>query len=71
LNVSENDPLIGIADVAEMLDLTPRTIRTLISKGNFAEPYRVGGVMRWRKSEFLAWLASTKQMRPAPQGAAS
>jgi excisionase family DNA binding protein len=64
---NDSDPMIGVAEVAKLLGLTPRTITRLVSQRQFAEPYRVGGTFLWRTSEFQAWLESTKQMRPAAQ----
>lgn len=44
--------------LAELLDLSVRTIRRLDSSGKLPRPVRIGGAVRWRMDEIDAWLAA-------------
>ena len=49
--------LIRIAELADMLGVTPRTINRMLSSGNLIPPIRLGGSVRWRLYEVEQWIA--------------
>ena len=52
------DPvLVGADTVAQMLNVSPRTVWRLLSAGKLIEPVRLGGNTRWRSAEVLQWIA--------------
>ena len=53
LQVSE--PLQTAADVGELLGVTPRTVYLWARTGRLPS-FRVGGAVRFRRSEIEAWL---------------
>ncbi len=42
--------------LAELLDLSVRTIRRFDSAGKLPRPVRIGGAVRWRVAEITHWL---------------
>jgi excisionase family DNA binding protein len=54
------DPMLSVDQVASELSVSTRTIRRLLAAGDFVQPYKIAGVLRFRRSEFLAWLQTTK-----------
>jgi predicted DNA-binding transcriptional regulator AlpA len=51
------EPLLATAkDLAVLLRLSLRTIRSMDAGGRLPEPVRVGGSVRWRLDELRAWL---------------
>jgi predicted DNA-binding transcriptional regulator AlpA len=58
--------LVSADDVAQMLDISPRTVWRLLSAGKLIEPVRVGGNTRWRVDELRRWIA---EGCPPPNGA--
>lgn len=54
---SELEPLlIGVNDLAGLLQVSTRTIWRLVSSGEAPEPIRFGGSCRWRLEEVRAWI---------------
>ena len=49
--------LITAAQVAEMLNVSLRTLWRLKSAGKLPAPVRLGGAVRWRTQEVLQWIA--------------
>jgi len=55
--VSAVEPLLLSArDLASLLRLGLRTIRSMDAAGKLPAPVRVGGSVRWRLDELRAWL---------------
>jgi excisionase family DNA binding protein len=48
--------LLSARDLAALLRLGLRTVRTMDAAGKLPAPVRVGGSVRWRVSEIHAWL---------------
>jgi len=48
-----------VPQVAEFLQVSVRTVRSLIADGNFAKPLRVGGQIRFVSEDFFSWLETT------------
>jgi predicted DNA-binding transcriptional regulator AlpA len=48
--------LLTVEQVAEFVQLSPRAIWRLRSKGWIPDPIRVGSAVRWRRSEIVAWV---------------
>ena len=49
--------LIGIRDVASMLNVSTRHVERLNSAGMIPRPVRVGCARRWRRREIEDWVA--------------
>lgn len=62
--------LLTDAQVAQLLDVSPKTLATWRSTGRYALPFlRIGARIRYRKSDVLAWLESRRHGAPeAVQG---
>jgi len=48
--------LLSARDLAAMLRLGLRTIRSMDAAGRLPSPIRIGGSVRWRSEEIRAWL---------------
>ncbi len=48
--------LISVAEVAKMLDISPRTVWRLLSAGKLIRPVRLGGAVRWRYDDVIRWI---------------
>jgi len=48
--------LLTAADVAGLLSVTVRHVRSLDASGRLPRPIRLGRAVRWSRSELLAWL---------------
>ena len=48
--------LINVRTVAEMLGISLRQVWRLNATGRLPKPIRLGGSVKWRRSEILAWL---------------
>jgi len=59
--------LLSAAEVAHVLSLGKRTIWSLLSRGTFPKPVRVGRRRLWRTSEISRWVeeAGTAEQRSA------
>ena len=50
--------LLDIAMVAEMLSVSPRTVRRMADAGKMPKPLRLGGkLIRWRPDEIAEWIS--------------
>jgi predicted DNA-binding transcriptional regulator AlpA len=60
-----NDPalLLSAEKVAELLDISVRTLWRLRAAGKMPTPVRLGGSVRWRAQEVAVW---TQQGCPDP-----
>jgi len=61
----EASVLISAETVAQMLNVSPRTVWRLLSAGKLIEPIRIGGNTRWRSAEMRDWIA---EGCPSPDG---
>ena len=50
--------LVGAEKLAEMLDISVRTLWRLRSAGKLPPALKVGGCVRWRLAEVQAWIAA-------------
>ena len=50
--------LICAESLARMLDVSVRTLWRLRNSGKLPLPIKLGGSVRWRTSEILAWVAA-------------
>ena len=48
--------LLTAADVARLLSVTVRHVRSLDASGRLPRPIRLGRAVRWSRSELLAWI---------------
>jgi excisionase family DNA binding protein len=48
--------LMTIAEVAELLRVSQRTVDRMRQEGTIIQPIKVGRQLRWRKSEILQWI---------------
>lgn len=54
---AEVQPLVLSAEqLAELLDISERTLWRLLSSGKIIQPVRFGGNTRWRYTEVMDWL---------------
>ena len=49
--------LISAAELAELLNVSTRTLWRLLSAGKLIKPIKIGGSTRWRLEEVQAWIA--------------
>jgi excisionase family DNA binding protein len=49
--------LIAADQLADMLDVSTRTVWRLLSAGRLIQPIRIGGSVRWRLNEVREWIA--------------
>ena len=47
---------ISARELARLLDVSLRQVWRLNSTGKLPKPVRLGGSVKWRRSEILAWL---------------
>jgi excisionase family DNA binding protein len=59
--------LISIDELAQLLDLSTRSVWRLRSAGQLPEPVRLGGAVRWRLDEVKQWIADGCPARPKPR----
>ncbi len=50
-------PLLAVAGLARLLDVTEKTVRRWRDEGRLPEAIVVGGVVRWRADDIDRWLA--------------
>ncbi len=50
-------PLLAVAGLARLLDVTEKTVRRWRDEGRLPEAIVVGGVVRWRPEDVDRWLA--------------
>jgi excisionase family DNA binding protein len=50
--------VLTIADLSELLRTSARTLHRLNSCGRIPQPFRLGGQLRWDRSEVEAWVAA-------------
>lgn len=48
--------LMSVQDLALMMRVSTRTIWRLHSGGKLPQPIRIGGSVRWRRPDVVAWL---------------
>lgn len=48
--------LIAVAELAELLGVSVRTIWRKESTGHLPAPVRIGGLVRWRRTEIMQWI---------------
>ncbi len=48
--------LVSIAEVAQMLRASIRTIERMLATGEIPEPVRLRGSRRWRREDIVAWV---------------
>lgn len=62
--VHYNDELLTVAQVSERLQIAPRTLYNWRSAGKGPPGFRVGGQIRYRRSEVEAWLDQQAEGSP-------
>lgn len=55
---TEVPALLTAKQVAGLVQVCPRTVWRLRSKGWMPEPIRVGGAVRWRRNEIDQWIGN-------------
>jgi excisionase family DNA binding protein len=62
-------PLLDVRAVAAILGCSARHVRRLADGGEMPQPVRLGALVRWRRQDLNAWIASgCKPVRPASKG---
>ena len=60
LNMDDQPPVVAMAEIGQMLDLSRRRVAVLIGRPDFPQPVAVLTVSRvWSYDEVSAWAAST------------
>lgn len=54
------EPLLTVPEVADLLRLKPKTVYEWVGKGRLP-CFRLGGRIRFSRSEVLRWLAAQKE----------
>ncbi len=49
--------LLTVDDVAELLSVSPRTVRRMADSGAMPRPLKLASLVRWRRSDIDRWLA--------------
>ena len=58
MNSAVEPLLLKAEEVAALMAISTRTLWRLVSVDSFPQPVRIGGSVRWRKSEIENWIAS-------------
>lgn len=62
--------IFSTSEAARLLGIPESTLRHYSRQGVFIEPYVVVGKRRgWRRTDLLAWVASTGRVPVTPEGA--
>jgi predicted DNA-binding transcriptional regulator AlpA len=61
------DEIVALSEIADMLDVTRRTVQRYMERDDFPEPLGVlaGGRRVWRRDDIAAWAQRTL---PLPEG---
>jgi excisionase family DNA binding protein len=55
--VAPPKPVLTLAEVADLLQIAPRTVQRMAADGEFPAPIRLGSTRpRWRRAEIDTWL---------------
>ena len=54
----EQPVLLSAAQVADLMQISTRTVWRLLSAGELIEPVRMRGNTRWRRAELESWIAA-------------
>lgn len=56
---ADDEPLlVKAAQIAELMQISPRSLWRLRSGGKIPEPLRIGGAVRWRLDDIKIWIAA-------------
>ena len=55
--------VLTIADMANLLATSERSIRRYVNEGRLPKPLRLGQQLRWRKIEVMEWIAAGMPLR--------
>ena len=56
LSTSKKNVLLNVEDLSSLLGISVRTIWRRESTGDVPKPVRIGGLVRWRRSDIDAWI---------------
>ena len=56
MSVKETPIVLSAEQLAELLNISERTLWRLLSSGKLLKPVRFGGNTRWRYAEVMKWL---------------
>jgi excisionase family DNA binding protein len=56
MNTQVQPLVLSAEQLAELLDISERTLWRLLSSGKLLQPVRFGGNTRWRYAEVMKWL---------------
>jgi excisionase family DNA binding protein len=48
--------LLSVNDLAHLLGVSPRTVWSMRYKGSLPAPFKLGGLLRWRRATILEWI---------------
>lgn len=63
---AKEEKLLTVGEVAEWMSCSIPTIYRWINSGEFPEPMRIGGSVRWRASDIRAFLDGKFGSEPKP-----
>jgi excisionase family DNA binding protein len=55
---SESPLLLTAGQVAQLIQVSPRTLWRLVSSNKVVRPVKVGGATRWRRAMVEQWIAA-------------
>lgn len=57
--VGDDTPsLIGVESFAQLMDVSPRTIRRRLTENKVPKPIRLGRLVKWLRKEVEEWIAA-------------
>jgi excisionase family DNA binding protein len=60
------DELLTVQQVARFLQVSPRTVKRLVARGQFVPPLKIGRAVRWQRSHVQQWLVNCSHQSPPP-----
>ncbi|MGL5097556.1 MAG: helix-turn-helix transcriptional regulator [Planctomycetia bacterium] len=60
--------LVDAVAVAALLSVSTKTVRRMVDGGRIPPPTRVGRLLRWRRTEVLAWIDAGCPAPPRRKG---
>jgi predicted DNA-binding transcriptional regulator AlpA len=63
-----NKLLLTLEEVAYLLGMSPRQVRSLLKRGRLPPPVRLDGRLRWSRKILEDWVAAGCPPPPSPDG---
>jgi hypothetical protein len=63
LHNGDGEELLTKRQVSQQLKLSPRSIDRKISQGSFPKGFKIGSLVRWRRSSIEQWIRSNEDQQ--------